>query len=148
METLAFEWKLWAVINGVPAFFGGVLFLLAKPGRPFVMRRLRGLRRWIPGWLWDFDTEFAWSIAEHRDALLLGVGYVFRGLLFLPLIFASTWEEIRWMVFGNVAFAAVLLSVTMAWGDKFHWRRPTAIGWLFLYVEEPLWMLTNILKTF
>lgn len=141
---LAPEWQLWAAVNGIPAFFGGVWFLIVKPARAVIATRLARSRPWIPGWLWDFDTEFAWTIAERRDALLLGVGYVFRGLLFAHIWVATTWEQIRWITLGNVAFAAVLLVVTMAWGDHFHWRRPTAIGWLFLYVEEPIWMLTLV----
>jgi hypothetical protein len=36
----------------------------------------------------------------------------------------------------------VLLGTTCVWGDTFHWRRLTAILWLFLYIEEPVWMLT------
>jgi hypothetical protein len=127
---------LWAVVNGVPAFFGGVMFIIA----PAVRRAWRS----APDGIGYFDQRFAWDIAQRRDALLLGVGYVFRGLLFLHVFLAATWVEIRWIVWGNVLFAAVLLLVTLVWGDLFRWRRPAAIGWLFLYIEEPIWMLTLV----
>lgn len=138
----AFEWRLWAVVNGVPAFAGGLLFI----GAPLLRRiaaRL-GIRLW--DWIGYFDERFAWNIRDRRDALLIGVGYVVRGLLFLQVFLAAAWSEVRWIVWGNVVFAVVLLVVTLVWGDLFHWRRPTAIGWLFLYIEEPVWMLTLVPK--
>ena len=48
------------------------------------------------------------------------------------------------LIWGNVLFAAVLLLVTLVWGDLFRWHRFAAIGWLFLYIEEPIWMLTLV----
>lgn len=109
------------------------------------MRRLLPALKVAPwDWIGYFDQRFAWNIAQRHDALLLGVGYVFRGLLFVQVLFAATWAEIRWITLGNVAFAAVLLVVTLVWGDLFHWRRPSAAGWLFLYIEEPVWMLTLV----
>jgi hypothetical protein len=136
MGSAGFELDLWAIVNGVPAFFGGVMFIIA----PYVRRVWPG----APDGLGWFDVRFAWDIAQRRDALLLGVGYVFRGLLFLHVFLAASWVEIRWIVWGNVLFAAVLLLVTLVWGDLFRWRRFSAIGWLFLYVEEPIWMLTLV----
>jgi hypothetical protein len=143
MGSLTTEWQLWAIVNGVPAFLGGLLFIGA-PALRRIAGRL-GIRLW--DWIGFFDERFAWNIHERRDALLLGVGYVFRGLLFLQVLLAVTWVEIRWIVWGNVLFAAVLLIVTMVWGDLFQWRRPTAVGWLFLYIEEPVWMLTLVPRT-
>lgn len=140
MEPLAFEWRLWALLNGAPALIGGLLFLAA----PAVRRVLPALAVPPLDWIGYFDQRFAWNIAQRRDALLLGVGYVFRGLLFVQVLFAATWADIRWITWGNVVFAAILLLVTLVWGDLFHWRRPTAAGWLFLYIEEPVWMLTLV----
>lgn len=135
-----FEWRLWALVNGVPAMLGGLLFI----GAPAVRRFTATLGISLPDWIGHFDERFGWDIHDRRDALLLGVGYVFRGLLFAQILVAVAWTEIRWIVWGNVVFAAVLLIVTMVWGDLFHWRRPTAVGWLFLYIEEPVWMLTLV----
>ena len=134
--SAGFELDLWAIVNGVPAFFGGVMFIIA----PYVRR----LFPRVPDGLGYFDQRFAWDIAQRRDALLLGVGYVFRGLLFLQVFLAASWVEVRWIVWGNVLFAAVLLLVTLVWGDLFRWHRFAAIGWLFLYIEEPIWMLTLV----
>jgi hypothetical protein len=140
MGTLSAEWDWWAIVNGVPAFIGGVLFISA----PWLRRAATGVGIRLPDGVGFFDQRFAWDIAARRDALLLGVGYVMRGLLFLHIYLATTWQDIRWILFGNVAFAAVLLVVTLVWGDHFHWRRFSAIGWLFLYIEEPIWMLTLV----
>jgi hypothetical protein len=32
----------------------------------------------------------------------------------------------------------------MIWGEQFHWSRPVAILWLFLYIEEPVWMISLV----
>jgi hypothetical protein len=140
---LPFEWKLWALVNGLPALAGGLLFT----GAPLVRRLFPRLAAAPWDWIGRFDSKFAWDIARRRSALLLGVGYVFRGLLFVQVLLAATWPDIRWITWGNVAFAAVLLVVTLVCGDFFHWRRPSAAGWLFLYIEEPVWMLPLIPAT-
>jgi hypothetical protein len=138
------EWKLWAILNGGFAAVGAAGLLGLWAIRRFLVRLWPGLPGHVPDYLWHFDSKIAWDIAERRDALLIGVGYVFRTLLFLVIFQASTWLEIRWIVVGNAVFAGVLLVATLVWGDLITWSRPTAIGWLFLYMEEPIWMLTLV----
>ena len=138
MEPLSAEWKLWAIVNGVPAFIGGVLFLSRSAAAP---ERAGGCCRTAIG---HFDQRFAWNIAARRDALLLGVGYVMRGLLFLHIWLATTWQDIRWIL------SATSRSRRCCWWSR--WSGATSstgvgsppIGWLFLYIEEPIWMLTLV----
>jgi hypothetical protein len=122
MPPLSPEWDAWALANGVPAALGSLLFFLYGP----------------------FSERFAWNILDRRTALFFGTGFFLRAGLFVHIFTASTWPEIRWMTWGNAVFAAVLLVVTLVWGDLFHWRRPIAIIWLILYIEEPIWMLTLV----
>jgi hypothetical protein len=122
MPTLSPEWDAWALVNGIPAAFGSLLFFAYRP----------------------FAERFAWNILDRRTAIFFGTGFLLRAGLFIHIFTASAWPEIRWMTWGNAVFATVLLGVTLVWGDFFHWRRPIAIIWLILYIEEPIWMLTLV----
>jgi hypothetical protein len=121
MSPLSFEWTLWSLINGVPALIATLAFLFYAP----------------------FD-RFAWDIEDRRSGIFLGTGFLLRMTLFVQVITAKSWGEIRWLTYGNAVFAAVLLLVTLIWGDRFKWSRPIAIIWLFLYIEEPVWMFTLV----
>ncbi|MEP7199190.1 MAG: hypothetical protein ABI874_05160 [Chloroflexota bacterium] len=121
MPPLSFEWIIWSLVNGVPALIGTLAFLLYPP----------------------FD-QFAWDVQDRRSGIFLGTGFLFRMSLFILVITARSWGEIRWLTYGNAVFAAVLLGVTLIWGDIFKWSRPIAIIWLFLYIEEPVWMITLV----
>jgi hypothetical protein len=122
MGELSREWLYWSLVNGIPAIIGSML-LLAVP---------------------SFALRFAWNIEHRPSAVFLGAGFFMRAGLFVSVILATTWHQIEWLVWGNAVFAAVLLAVTMIWGDLFHWRRPIAVLWLFLYIEEPVWMITLV----
>lgn len=117
---LATEWKLWILINGIPAIVASTLFFI------------------YPLW----DRKFGWDVIPRASGVMLGVGFLMRWVMYVQQFTAGAYQEMRWLHLGNVVFAAVLLGVTAVWGDTFHWRRFTAIAWLFLYVEEPVWMLT------
>ncbi len=121
MPPLSFEWTLWSLMNGLPALIATLAFLLYPP----------------------FD-QFAWDIEDRRSGIFIGTGFLLRVALFVQVITARSWGEIRWLTLGNAVFAAVLLGVTLIWGDFFKWSRPIAVIWLFLYVEEPVWMLSLV----
>lgn len=122
MPELSNEWVYFALINGVPAAFAAVLFLVYPP----------------------FQKRFAWDVAPRESGIFFSASFLLRAGLFAHIILASTWGEIRWLVWGNTVYAAVLLAVTMIWGDMFKWRRSIAIIWLFLYIEEPIWMISLV----
>lgn len=119
MAELSREWLYWALVNGIPAAGATILFLFYRP----------------------FGERFAWNVENRQSSIYLGTGFLLRAGLFVTIITARYWAEISWMVWGNVVFAGVLLGVTMIYGERFHWQRLIAIIWLFLYIEEPVWML-------
>jgi hypothetical protein len=122
MPSLSPEWTIWSLVNGIPALIATVGFLLYPP----------------------FQQIFAWNVADRQSGIFLGTGFLLRMALFVVVIMARSWGEIRWLTWGNAVFAAILLGVTLIWGDLFHWKRPIAIIWLFLYIEEPVWMFTLV----
>ena len=125
MPPLSQEWLYWSLVNGIPAAFAAVMFLVHPP----------------------FGRFFAWDIEQRPSAIFLGVGFLLRAALFVHVITAQSWGEIRWITLGNGVFAGILLGVTMIWGEQFKWRRFVAIVWLFLYIEEPIWMLSLVPQT-
>lgn len=119
LPPLSGEWLWWCLMNGVPALVATIAFLAYPP----------------------FD-RFAWNVEDRRSGIFFATAFLFRAALFVHIVTAQNWGEVRWMTIGNAVFAAVLLGVTLVWGDRFHWSRPVAIIWLYLYIEEPVWMLT------
>jgi hypothetical protein len=122
MPPLSSEWAIWSLMNGLPALFATVAFLFYPP----------------------FQKMFAWDVRDRQSGIFLGTGFLLRTALFVTVITAKSWGEIRWLTWGNAVFAAVLLGVTLVWGDFFEWNRIIAIIWLYLYIEEPVWMLTLV----
>jgi hypothetical protein len=122
MAELSQEWLYWSLVNGIPAAIGTIFFLV-RPG---------------------FAKRFAWDVEHRQSGIYFGTGFLLRAGLFVHIISATYWGQIRWMVWGNGVFAGVLLGVTMIWGDVFRWRRPVAWIWLFLYIEEPIWMVSLV----
>ena len=122
MPQLSREWVYFSLLNGVPAALAAVLFFLTS----------------------RFEKRFAWNVSPRQSGIFFGASFLLRAGLFAHIILASTWGDIRWLVWGNTVYAAVLLAVTMIWGDMLKWRRPIAIIWLFLYIEEPIWMVSLV----
>lgn len=122
MPELSREWTYWSLVNGIPAAIATILFLVYRP----------------------FGERFAWNVEQRQSSIFLGTGFLLRAGLFAHIISATSWSEVRWMVWGNAVFAAVLLGVTMIYGERFDWRRLIAIIWLFLYIEEPVWMFALV----
>lgn len=123
MVEFSREWLYWCLMNGVPAAIATVLFLV---------------------WPRFARDHFAWVVGDRQSAIFFGTGFLLRAALFVHIATASSWHEVEWMVWGNAVFAVVLLGVTMIYGDFFKWSRPIAIIWLFLYIEEPVWMFTLV----
>jgi len=122
MAQLSNEWFYWSLVNGIPAAFATIMFIVYKP----------------------FGEKFAWNVEHRQSSIYLGTGFLLRAGLFVHIIFAQYWAEIKWMVWGNAVFAGVLLGITMIYGERFYWRRLIAIIWLFLYIEEPVWMFSLV----
>jgi hypothetical protein len=121
-SALPMEWTLWALTNGVPGIVATLGFLLYPP----------------------FDRFFAWDVEDRRTGIFLGTGFLLRIGIFVNVLTAKSFNDVRWQIYGNAVFVFLLLAVTLIWGDLFRWRRAIAIIWLFLYIEEPIWMLTLV----
>ncbi|MCH7587398.1 MAG: hypothetical protein IIC78_05105 [Chloroflexi bacterium] len=118
MPTLSSEWGLWVLVNIVLG--SGLVFAIIIPR----------INNFFPG-----------TIEHKQSSIFLVTGFMMRGAIFLSIIFAGTWGEIRWMVLGTSIYGLILLGASMVYGDKFHWRKPLAIIWFAVYLEEPLWIL-------
>ncbi len=108
------------------------------------MNGLPALIATVAFFTWPSFDRFAWDVLDRRSGIFLGTGFLLRAALFAHVILAHSWGKIRWLVWGNAVFAAVLLGVTLVYGDFFKWSRAIAIIWLFLYIEEPVWMFTLV----
>lgn len=125
MESLRREWKLWALVNGIPAAAAAILLLL------------------VPSFALD---TFAWTVQPRLSAVYIGASYIFRALFFLAIFRATSWDRIRPLTWGNAIFALTLLVATFIHAERFRWSGPMAYIWLFLYIEEPLWMVFLLAK--
>ena len=94
MPPLSSEWAFWSVTNGLPALIATAAFLLYPP----------------------FQKRFAWDVLDRQSGIFLGTGFLLRVALFVMVITAKSWGEIRWLTWGNAVFAAVLLGVTCSSG--------------------------------
>ena len=119
-STNTLEWKIWAPMNGVPGVVT-VLLLYLVPSFAVDTFRLAGTRprqRTVP-----------------RGLVL------FRGAFFLLIFLGVPWNRLRYFIWGNITFALVLLLSTFVHADKFRFDLFTGWLWLFLYLEEPIWMV-------
>ena len=118
------EWIGWIGLNGLAALITAATLLLTRL----------------------FDTRFfGWKIPSRAAAIGLGLGFLMRTAMYVQQLGAA-WQAdyaaMRWLHYGNIVFAGVLLLSTCVWGETFLWTRLTAMLWLFLYIEEPVWTLT------
>lgn len=127
---LSNEWIWWSLMNGLPAVVAGLAFLV-----------------------WPtFDRMFAWHVQDRRSGITLGTGFLMRAAMFWFIIQAvqngMDFRSIRWLMVGNTIYAVILLGATLVHGDLFRWGlsfdKLIAIIWLYLYIEEPVWMLTLV----
>lgn len=125
-NTNALDWKIWAAMNGLPGVVTVVLMYL------------------VPSFAVD---TFAWPVPVRASAVFLAASFLFRGAFFLLIFLGAPWRRLRYFTWGNVAFAAVLLLSTFVHADKFRFDLFTGWLWLFLYLEEPIWMVFLISRS-
>jgi len=119
-NTKGIEWKLWALLNGLPGVVTVIMLYL------------------VPSFAVD---TFAWPVPVRLSALYLAASFLFRGAFFFLIFLGVPWRRLRYFAWGNAAFVTVLLMATFVHADKFRFDLFTGWLWLFLYVEEPLWMV-------
>jgi hypothetical protein len=103
---------------------------------------------WFAVWMLFFPdlvpTHFAWNVQPRFAQVVIGAGYVFRTAFFLNVAFEKDWLRLRWIVWGNLVFTAVLLFATYWHASEFLWdpfTSPVAHIWIVLYIFEPVVMI-------
>ena len=119
-STNTLEWKIWAAMNGLPGVFAVIMLYL------------------VPSFA---VNTFAWPVPVRASAVFLAASFLFRGAFFFLIFRGVTWNRLRYFTWGNAAFALVLLISTFVHADKFRFDLFTGWLWLFLYLEEPIWMV-------
>jgi hypothetical protein len=94
-------------------------------------------------WLLLFPTtadNFAWRIVPAMSATFIGAGFIARAYLGFYLWREPNWYGLRWQVWGNYAFLAVLLLATFWHVDEMNWSSNIWIAhiWVLAYIVEPL----------
>lgn len=94
-------------------------------------------------WLLFFPSRgpsFAWPVAPRASAMFIGAGFIVRAYLGIMLWRERHWQGLRWQVWGNYAFLAVLLLATFWHIDEMNWSSNIWVAhiWVLAYVIEPL----------
>jgi len=94
-------------------------------------------------WLLFFPstaTNFAWPIVPEMSAMFIGAGFIARAYLGVFLWRQTYWYGLRWQVWGNYAFLAVLLVATFWHIGEMNWSTNIIVAhiWVLAYIIEPL----------
>lgn len=94
-------------------------------------------------WLLFFPSSgrnFAWPIAPEQSAMFIGAAFIIRAYLGYHLWRQKHWYKLRWQVWGNYGFLAVLLVATFWHVDEMNWHSNIWIAhiWVLAYIVEPL----------
>jgi len=94
-------------------------------------------------WLIFFPSSgvnFAWPISPEPSAMFIGAGFLIRAYLGYHLWRERHWYRLRWQVWGNYAFLAVLLVGTFWHVNEMNWFSNIWIAhvWVVAYIVEPL----------
>jgi hypothetical protein len=94
-------------------------------------------------WLVFFPStgrNFAWPIAPEQTAMFIGTAFIIRTYLGYHLWRQKYWYKLRWSVWGNYAFLAVLLVGTFWHVHEMNWTSNIWIAhvWVVAYIAEPL----------
>src|SRR5690349_14772915 len=82
-------------------------------------------------------TNFAWPIKPDVMAAALGAFYLASALLFVPVLFARSWQEIRATILPTVAFTTAMLVTTFLHWDKFSVGTAPFYVWFASYLLPP-----------
>jgi hypothetical protein len=90
----------------------------------------------FPGTAWNF----AWPIVPEMSAMFIGAGFIMRAYLGYHLWRQRNWHNLRWQVWGNYAFLAVLLVATFWHVEDMNWFTNIWVAhiWVLAYIVEPL----------
>jgi hypothetical protein len=94
-------------------------------------------------WLLFFPStadNFAWPIVPEMSALFLGAAFIVRAYLGVQLWRQPHWPRLRWSVWGNYAFLAIILVGTFWHISEMNWSSNIWVAhiWVLAYIIEPL----------
>lgn len=82
-------------------------------------------------------TNFAWPIKPDVMAATLGAFYLASALLFVPVLFARTWQDIRATTLPAVGFTLAMLVTTFLHWEKFSVGTAPFYVWFASYLLPP-----------
>jgi hypothetical protein len=88
----------------------------------------------------DTGVNFAWPIAPRLAAMFIGTSFILRTFLGYHLWREKYWYRLRWIVWGNYMFLAVIFLATFWHLDQMNWKSNIWVAhiWVVAYVVEPL----------
>jgi hypothetical protein len=97
-------------------------------------------------WLFFFPSSgvnFAWPITPALSAMLIGASFVARAYLGVHLWREKEWWRLRWQVWGNLGFLAVIFVATFWHIDEMNWTTNIIVAhiWVLAYAIEPLMLI-------
>ena len=85
----------------------------------------------------DTATNFAWPIKPDVMAAAIGAFYITSAVLFVPVLFARTWQHMRAVTLPTAAFATAMLLTTFLHWDKFSVGTVPFYVWFASYLLPP-----------
>jgi hypothetical protein len=97
-------------------------------------------------WLVFFPStgvNFAWPIMPALSAMFIGVSFIARDYLGFHLWREKEWWRLRWQVWGNLGFLAVIFVATFWHIDEMNWTTNIIVAhiWVLAYAIEPLMLI-------
>lgn len=97
-------------------------------------------------WLLFFPEQgvkFAWPITPALSAVFIGTSFIARAYLGFHLWREKVWWRLRWQVWGNLGFLAVLFLTTFWHIDEMNWTTNIIVAhiWVLAYAIEPLLLI-------
>jgi hypothetical protein len=91
--------------------------------------------------LWPSTGDrFAWPVVPRMTAMFIGVSFIARTYLGLHLWREKYWYRLRWQVWGNYGFLAVIALATFWHVEAMNWKADIVVAhiWVIAYIVEPL----------
>lgn len=84
---------------------------------------------------------FAWRIAPHMTAYLIGAGYLGGAYFFARIVYSSRklwWHEVKLGIVGVTAFCYTMAGITLIHWDRFNYSLFPGQLWIVLYFSLPV----------
>lgn len=88
----------------------------------------------------DGGPTFAWPVTPRLTAVFIGTSFILRAFLGLSIIRERYWYRLRWVVWGNYTFLAIILLATFWHVAEMNWTTNIVLAhvWILIYIFEPL----------